>query len=162
MLTSPTQILTTIIEKCIRLMHTVEILKKVVVILLLVIIMLVLTFSLRMQQKQVDTVRKEQELVGKIGDMQKALKDKTGLNVTPGMVSGSDKVYVLEGVMKRADGDFALINGTVYKDGSLIDEYAVWEITVDTVVLRNKKTKLKRILHLREAIPATPAVSVKK
>ena len=106
MLTPPTQILTNTVQKCIRLMHTVEILKKVVVILLLVIIMLVLTFSLRMQQKQVDTVRKEQELVGKIGDMQKALKDRTGLNVTPGMVSGNDKAYVLEGVMKRADGDF--------------------------------------------------------
>src|SRR5438309_1155973 len=103
--------------KYLRFMASAEFLRKIIVFLVLMILGLMFFFTAQMAEKQVERAKAEKALVAKIGAMKKAVEKKTGVPFIPGMETFAATKYVLEGVMT----DYVIINGKVYRDGSILD-----------------------------------------
>ena len=135
-------------------------LKKFVIVAVLAVMLIVLFKMSRQQQVVVTNNKKAKELVGRIGEMEALIRQKTSAD--PRLRSGKGGQYVLEGTMKQDEEIVALINGVAYHQGDKIDEFELTEVAMNSVVLVSGKSGERKQLILKEMFEGTPPAPVKK
>ena len=139
-----------IIKKIIRLIRSDrKIQLKLGGILVLLIVVMVQMNIMKKREKELARVRKENEMVGQISKMEKEIKFQDLKNLTPEKQIAAIK-RILEGTSYRYGVYQAIINGHVYSIGSVIGDYTITKITMETITLENKQRREIQKLYFPE------------
>ena len=111
--------------------------------------MISLWLMLKYQESHVKQVQVKKELVKNIKEMEARIKQKTGN--APGTKAADG--YHLQGTVVQSGIPQALINGNVYSQGDMIDDYTIVEITANSALLKNKNTNESIMLYFKEETP---------
>ena len=147
-------------DKFLRFISNKLFLQKFVIVAVLTVLLVALFKMSRQQQVVVTNNKKAKELVGRIGEMEAKIRQKTSAD--PRLRSGKASQYVLEGTMKQDEEIIALINGAPYHQGDKIDEFEVTEVAMNSVVLVSGKSGERKQLILKEMFEGKPVAPVKK
>ena len=106
-------------------------------VVILVIVVMVQAQILKKKGAELERVRQEKEMVTQIPDMEQEIKFNDLKSLTPENQLIAIK-RVLEGTSYRYGVYHAIINGDVYSTGSLLGDYTITKINMETITLENK------------------------
>ena len=102
------------------------------------------SFVLKQKGKDLVKIKAEQALVVKTAEMHEALSGNNSHKFTP-MPSTP---FNLQGITMIHETYIALIDGKAHKEGDLLNNYTIQQITKNTVSLEDKETKAIKQLYL--------------